>query len=293
MVRMALSVTNDVDIYTDAGARIVVSGSNTVRKVDIITGDDDDYDDISPESIVFDISINSGDELDLDSVLVSGINGETGIDLEKGEDDDDEDKEEGYTSYGAFVVFDPEDNGDVDIEYPTVQLLPQVFVTTPGTEIVSGGRVSDDSDGAAAYRVNEIAPGATRLASSITSLEAQNTILVGGPCVNTLSAELLGVSSTFPGCAAGFSEGQATLRLVEHANGNVALLVAGFSSTDTRRAARVLQNSESYDGLSGEEVTVSGTSFTNIRVNQPSAVAPAPAADDAAEEGSADAEAEQ
>jgi len=46
---------------------------------------------------------------------------------------------------------------------------------------------------------------------------------------------------------------------------NVALLVNGYSAMDTRRAARVLANYGDYD-LSGDEVVVTGTDFSNIVV---------------------------
>ena len=74
-------------------------------------------------------------------------------------------------------------------------------------------------------------------------------------------------------CSKDFTEGEAWLKLYEN-NGNVALLVAGFSALDTRRASRVVANYKQYAGkLKGKEVVVSGTTLTDITV-----AAPAPAA---------------
>ena len=46
---------------------------------------------------------------------------------------------------------------------------------------------------------------------------------------------------------------------------NVAMIVAGYSAMDTRRAARVLKDYDDY-ALSGDEVAVTGTSLTDISV---------------------------
>ncbi len=47
--------------------------------------------------------------------------------------------------------------------------------------------------------------------------------------------------------------------------GNVALVVAGYSGDDTRRAAKVLAQYDQY-ALSGSEVEVEGTTFTDMTV---------------------------
>ena len=91
---------------------------------------------------------------------------------------------------------------------------------------------------------------------------AVNAIVVGGPCANSAAATLMGNPEN---CVAGFEPGKAMVKLFENGN-KVALLVAGYSSDDTRRAARVLANHADYD-LSGDEVVISGTSMTDIRVS--------------------------
>ena len=82
------------------------------------------------------------------------------------------------TEYGTRIVFNDDTDGDegtdgnVQIDYPTVQLLPEVFVTTPGATIIAGAGSSDVGDGAA-YQPNKIPAGATRLASSVSNIGAQ------------------------------------------------------------------------------------------------------------------------
>ena len=58
-------------------------------------------------------------------------------------------------------------------------------------------------------------------------------------------------------CTAGFEPGVGRIELFEHANGNVAMLVAGYSALDTRNAAQVIANYGDYKGqLKGMKVTV-------------------------------------
>ena len=63
-----------------------------------------------------------------------------------------------------------------------------------------------------------------------------NLILVGGPCVNELTAEYL--SLDFPTCegASGILENKAIVQLVE-SGGKTALIVAGWDAADTKKAA--------------------------------------------------------
>jgi len=57
--------------------------------------------------------------------------------------------------------------------------------------------------------------------------------------------------------ASGLSAGEAVIRMVTNGD-NVALLAFGWEKDDTARAAKVLQSYTQYD-LSGEEVSVEGT----------------------------------
>lgn len=146
------------------------------------------------------------------------------------------------------------------ITFPKQQAMGLVYVTagdtTTGTE--ASGVKTDD--------VQEIGLGAVKLASEVANVKAQNAIVVGGPCANTAAAELLGSPAE---CASGFTEGKAKIKLFE--NGDyVAMLVAGYSAADTRRATNVAADYATYASqLTGDEVEVSGTSLTDITVGSP------------------------
>ena len=78
-----------------------------------------------------------------------------------------------------------------------------------------------------------------------------NLILVGGPCVNELTAEYMGL--TFPACEgdSGILENKAIVQLVEM-GGKTALIVAGWEAADTKRAADTV----AAGGLTGTDLIV-------------------------------------
>jgi hypothetical protein len=104
---------------------------------------------------------------------------------------------------------------------------------------------------------------ATKLASEIADFQAQNLIVVGGPCVNRVSAQLMGNPSD---CTEGFTPGEARVKLWEHSNGNMAMLVAGYSGADTRLAGKVVANRPG--DLVGTEVVISGPTASSATVRR-------------------------
>ncbi len=183
------------------------------------------------------------------------------------ESDANEDVNEGYSTYGSFVS---EDAGDSDqktsvtITYPATQLEAGVYVTSgaaTATTVATGD-------------LERVDVPSVKLDSELASLSAQHVITVGGPCVNTVSAELLGSPAD---CTEGFTPGVARVKVFE--NGDyVAMLVAGYSGDDTRLAGQVIANR--WAEMSGEEVEIEGTTYMDATLSAPSVAAAADVADD-------------
>jgi S-layer protein (TIGR01564 family) len=76
-----------------------------------------------------------------------------------------------------------------------------------------------------------------------TGTQAQNIIVIGGPCANTIAASLLNISSQRPACYQNFpvQNGQAIIKTIQIGNAT-AIVVAGYSAEDTRRAGRKIVN---------------------------------------------------
>ncbi len=229
--------------------------------VTMSTPNTDDYDNTAPTNLVLNVTSGSGPELDfsLSGYTLISPDGETEVSY-------------GYTSMGAFLTHEnpSSDPSELTLVYPKAQRVPQVFVTTGAT--TTGSRKTGDWE-----RVSVV--DAVRFDSAISDAKAQNLIVVGGPCVNSVAAELLGNPDN---CADGFTAGKARVKLFEHANGNVAMLVAGYSGEDTQLAGRVI--AQQPEKLTGMELEIEGTSLRDVQVGAPSPAAPAaePAAEPAA-----------
>ncbi len=260
------SVTNATRDYvvTRGGAKFWIDNVNAYSEADQIRFnvslfDGDRIDDIkgtvsatAPYDIIaFNITAASS-ELDLASAV--------GISLVSPDNDDD--NSYGYSANGAWVQRTSPSGGGTSsdqlvIQWPQAMRSPMVYVT-------SGAVASSSKSGGDMKAVTFV--DATKLDSEVADAKAQNLVVVGGPCVNTVSAELLGNPSD---CTEGFTPGKARVKLFEHANGNVAMLVAGYSGADTRLAGKVIANRASE--LSGKELVVEGTTYADAKLSKPSA----------------------
>ena len=182
----------------------------------------------------------------------------------------DDDSKIAYTTLGALIEYDTssDDAPTLRIDYPLAQRLPQLFVVTPEVQISGGGDDGEMSEAGALvyYETTQISAGTARLAREVGDITAQNSIVIGGPCANTAAATILGNPKP---CGKDFSPNTALIKLIEHGNGNVALLVAGYDPIDTRRAARVVAEYEKYQDRNqfvGMGFELTGTSFTDITI---------------------------
>lgn len=173
--------------------------------------------------------------------------------------------EEDYRTFYGFIVRDPKSNGDSDqleIAVPSEQLKATVLVEGPGTSVTQGA-------GTTVKKAVPIVDNIARLDTD-SGVEAaklsKNLILVGGPAVNKLTAEALGVSFPSYGADSTIPEGAAIIKLVDNAftTGKTALVVAGWDAENTRAACSVLQQFSTYADLTGTGVKVSGTTTPTL-----------------------------
>lgn len=187
---------------------------------------------------------------------------------------EDTDQNLAYTKNGAYIKeVSPSGSGTtadtVEISWPEEERLPMLYVTS--------GAVAKSVTGGDMMRVEVV--DATKLDSEVADVTAQNVIAVGGPCVNTVAAALMGNPGN---CAEGFSPGKARIKMFDQAGGKVAMLVAGYGGADTRLAGKVIAHRAG--DLSGEEVEVEGTTYSDATIGAPSVAVAAPAEEAAMEE---------
>jgi hypothetical protein len=171
-----------------------------------------------------------------------------------------EDLYEDMDIWGSIIILDKSDSNDfkATISYPDDQVEANIFVAEIGAEI-TGGTVGGGS-------VKEL--GRVSVSDSeVSSVSDKNLIVVGGSCVNSVAADLLGSST--PLCGAnwesktGVGAGSFLIETFARSGGKVATLVAGYNAGDTTNAATALTTQvvdtsvgNKYTGTSGSSITM-------------------------------------
>lgn len=223
--------------------------------VDLITDDDDRKDDLTgtDENVSVSFSFTEADT-EVDSQVRNG-NMTFWV-----SDPEESTVTKGYQNYGTFVK-ETNPSGSsrtIEIDVPEAQVGGNLYVT-------SGSTVTASSASGGSMVAVEVVD-ATKLDSEVADAMAQNLIVVGGPCVNTVAAELLGNPVD---CTEGFTPGKARVKLFENGE-SVAMLVAGYSGADTRLAGKVI--AQRYSELSGDEVEIEGTTTADATIGAPTVV---------------------
>jgi len=196
--------------------------------------------------------------------------------------DGDKDVYIGYsTRFGVYNKYDQPTTGQYDATwtYPDDQVTAAFFVTSGATS--SGGSGGD-------ITTKEPVPipvTAVKYDTEVSDITAVNAIVVGGPCVNSAAKTLMGDPDP---CAKDFQPNHAKIKLYMNGD-NVAMLVAGYSAMDTRRAAHVLAKYTDWaTQLTGDEVDVSGTTLSDISVGVPVPVVDDTVVDDTVDDDTVD-----
>ncbi|MEA3429745.1 MAG: hypothetical protein U9R08_00580 [Nanoarchaeota archaeon] len=208
----------------------------------------------------FDLAWVAGDEeIEFDAPYLSvGTLHADGI----SESDDNKDDKWYVTEWGTKVKYDSDGDQSIEIWYPEEQAYANVFIAPVSASITVGAA----GETASPVRIDT---GAVIFAKEVPSGN-QNMILVGGPCVNNKAAEVMGNPAD---CTEGFEEGKAMIKCFDQGD-KVALVVAGYSGTDTRAAARYLADyAENQDKFlkATNEISLSVTSLDSVTATIPTA----------------------
>jgi hypothetical protein len=164
-------------------------------------------------------------------------------------------------AFGSYLTYDSTAPGTFSVSYPSAQAQAIVGVgTTPSSTGGSvGGSITTET-------VLPITADVVKLDSEVTESDknGNDLVLFGGSCVNSITADVMGVA--FPTCGAdsGVPEDAAMIAVYEDhfVAGKSVLVIAGWSAPDTDLAARVVQLG--YPGATdaqkdSAELTVSGS----------------------------------
>lgn len=161
--------------------------------------------------------------------------------------------------YGTIVTTDRSESDQYTavISYPDEQVYAQVYVAEEDASITAAGTSGTTS-------VTQLGDVLVK-DSEVSSVNSKNLIIVGGSCINSAAATVLGGAY----CGAGFTEatgvgsGEFMIKSVSDAytSGKIALVVAGYDAADTVNAATYLRTqavdtSKEYKGTSSTSATL-------------------------------------
>lgn len=198
------------------------------------------------------IGLNSDGEMQVSSVSVTDY-----------ETDDNSDEYVGYvmSPLATRTLYSTDgDQDSLEIEYHDEEAYADVYVSEAGATLSVDESESTSSSGSV-KKLGSVAVSDAEIAS----VSSKNLIVVGGSCVNTVAAELLGGAL----CGADFEEasgasaGQFVIETFSRAGGKVATLVAGYNAADTSNAARYL-TTQTVDTTVGKKYV--GTSATSAEL---------------------------
>ncbi len=147
-------------------------------------------------------------------------------------------KSSAVDKYGTYTMRDTTSgtNNAVTIKYPSEQVYADLLVTSVGAEVTT------TATGATVAELGSVAV----MDSEIDTVKTKNLVVVGGSCINTVAAKLLGSETALCGSAftasTNVSTGQFLVKVIDspYTTGKVAMLVAGYEGEDTRKAATYL-----------------------------------------------------
>jgi hypothetical protein len=153
--------------------------------------------------------------------------------------------------WGALVTTNADDSDQktVTVSYPKSQVYANLFIGSSGSSVTSGGSGGALGD----VLVKD---------SEVSSVGSKNLIVVGGSCINSVAASLVGGAR----CGSSWTDattvgsGQFLIQSFSRDGGKVALLVAGYEAADTVNAATFLRT-QTVDTAAGKKYI--GTSSTS------------------------------
>jgi hypothetical protein len=169
----------------------------------------------------------------------------------------DDDLYASYDFWGTYILTDTSDSDQysADISYPDEQVNAQVYIAEEGATITAG------SSGQTATPLGEVLV----KDSEVSSVSSKNLVIVGGSCINSAAATVLGGAYCGPSftTATGVGSGQFLIKgyTGTSVTSKLALVVAGYDAADTVNAAtylrtQVVDTSKEYLGTSSTSATL-------------------------------------
>lgn len=160
--------------------------------------------------------------------------------------------------FGTLVTTDSTDSNHktVTVSYPKDQVYAKLYLGAAGSEVSSSGGTSGGSTQLGNVLVKD---------SEVSSVNTKNLIVVGGSCINSAAAALVGGAKCGPDWTSATGVGTGEFLIKGYASSSLtsgtALLVAGYEAADTVNAATYLttqtvDTSKAYKGTTSTSATL-------------------------------------
>lgn len=249
-------------LYSKEGLKIALptvsaitnaTGSYVVSSYNLTLTEEDDDEQYTASSKSFNLTLGFNDQSPKRTYVAAVLGAQGGFEI--GSTDVDQ-----YVMYSALAT---------DIKYDTGADQDSVEITYHGGE--SFGDLVISAPQATISAGSGSTTGATQLGSitvkdtEVSSVSGKNLIVIGGSCINSVAADLLGGAACEAAFTAktGIKAGEALIKSFDK-SGKVALLVAGYNAEDTTKAATYLTMKGLADSANANLKVTSATEATAI-----------------------------
>jgi hypothetical protein len=221
-----------------------VAGTTNINEPGIVIFSEKD-DDSNYEALIVKFE-NSSDGIGLSDIQSTWSDERSGTSSWRSTLDTNSKITEGMDLYGNIFQIDTSSSGKNSgkVSYPDEQVYAQIYMAEESAAITPG--TSSSGSGGQVMIVKD---------SEVSSVAGSNLFVVGGSCINTAAAKILGSDS--PLCESDFTDatgagpGQYIIKSVvsPYSDSKTALLVAGYAARDTENAVdKVLEGVDTTTG---------------------------------------------
>jgi len=163
-----------------------------------------------------------------------------------------------YSALASEILLTNPASGEnsVKVVYHGDEVTADVYITSPDTVVTTGTGSTGGTLGNVVVKDSEV-----------SSVSSKNLIVVGGSCINSVAAKLIGSAKCGSSwtSATGVGSGQFLIQSFADAytSGKVALLVAGYDAADTTNAGTYLRT-QTVDTTAGKKYI--GTTSTSAQL---------------------------
>jgi len=239
--QLKFNVSNGSAAIGDLGIYLLTAAENALILNPAVVIFEEKDDNAAYEALI--VEVESSSDVGIDTIESTWNNGDTANTWNDARSSD-SDLIDGADLFGVIWTRDETDTDQksVTVSYPDEQIYAQIYVAEEGASITPGS--TGGGGGGQVMIVKD---------SEVSSVASKNLFVVGGSCINTVAAKILGSDS--PMCTSAFTDAtgvdvnQYIIKTVTspYSDDKVAMLVAGYEAADTINAVNTAADGVASD----------------------------------------------